>query len=307
MAKFRRGHSNHKKGKGTRSLRFILLVGVLLSIFFFLFTYLPKLSESNEANGPNRPKYQDPATEVRGYLPTTHFGNTVHHQYYSLSYSEEHEQAEWVAYELTRDMLNAPKVPRTDWFEQDDAIPTRSAHFEDYRSSGYTKGHLAPAADMAFSTDAMEETFLMSNISPQDRAFNNGVWRELEESTRDWARKNRHLYIVTGPVLTKLFSQKIGRNEVSVPSAYYKVILSAEPGAEKGVGFIIPNTRSERPLNEYMVSIDDVEELTNLDFFKAVLSGQNEKSTEASFDAQQWPFSLARYQKRIDQWNRQGE
>jgi endonuclease G len=267
---------------------------------------LPKFTGQQEAAEPYEPKFQDPATEVRNHLPDTRLGTLVHHRYYSLSYSEQHEQAEWVAYKLTREMLDGPRVPRTDWFEEDPAVLSKSAHFEDYRSSGFTKGHLAPAADMAFSKEAMDETFLMSNISPQDRAFNNGIWRELEESTRDWARKHGHLYVVTGPVLENLFSQKIGRNQVSVPSAYFKVLLLDDFESSKGIGFIIPNTLSERPLSDYMVSIDDVEEITNLDFFKNILTQSTEEKIESTFNSREWPFDLSRFDRRINSWNKQG-
>lgn len=285
-------------------IRIFLLVGVLLMLAIYLITGIS--SDGEIASLPKqtyKPKFKDPATEVRNYLPESRLGDVVHHQHYSLSYSEEHEQAEWVAYTLTREMVQNRNVERTDWFEQDPAVKGKSAHFEDYRNSGFTKGHLVPAADMAFSQVAMEETFLMSNITPQDRAFNNGVWRELEESVRDWASKYGRLYIVSGPTLDRLFSQRIGRNQVAVPAAFYKVILINEPGAERAVGFLIPNTKSERPLNEYIVSVDEIEKETGLDFFEGLMDKNVEDRIEAYADTKLWPFSLMRFQKRLNSWN----
>ncbi len=303
MAEFRRGHARRGRRGSGMGIRLILLVGILLSLLFFLFTYLPGINQDEAGQGTSRNDRMHAETQVRRFLPGTRHGEMVHHRYFSLSYSESHEQAEWVAYALTRKMLNGPKVERTDWFEEDPAISTGSAHYEDYRSTGFTRGHLIPAADMAFSDDAMEDSFLMSNISPQDRHFNMGIWRELEETTRDWVRKNGHLYIISGPVLKNVSSQKIGKNGVSVPGAFFKVIVSDHAGSEKGVGFLIPNAISDQPLSTYMVTIDEVENATGLDFNTFLFEDDKEEKIESSLDQTEWPFSLYRFQRRVNEWN----
>ena len=94
--------------------------------------------------------------------------------------------------------------------------------------SGYDRGHLCPAADMTHSAEAMEETFLMSNISPQLPVFNRGIWKSLEKQVRDWGEKER-IYIVTGPVF-KDNKGKIGRTGVTVPGFFYKVVYAPGPG-----------------------------------------------------------------------------
>ena len=221
-----------------------------------------------------------------------------------MSYSESNEQAEWVAYELTRDKLNAPKVGRFDYFSPDNDILTRSALHRDYTGSGYTRGHLAPAADMAFDQKAAEESFYMSNISPQEKYFNQGVWRELEENVRDWARSNRSLFIVTGPVLTQGIIKKIGENRVSVPYLFYKVVLDTTGIEKKGIGFVLPNKKSELPLEEYMVTVDSVEVLTQLNFFNAVNKNSNIEVLESKIDKSAWPVNAERYKKRINEWNK---
>lgn len=303
MAKFRRGHSG-KSGRGSKSsIRFILLIAVLMTILFFLFTYLPGIYDKYPRHQIEHPADSFPGAQVRHYLPAGGQGEPVHHRYYSLSYSESNEQAEWVAYALTREMLNAPKVERTDWFVEDPAVKTKSAHYEDYRSSGYTRGHLVPAADMAFSKDAMDDTFLMSNISPQDRGFNMGVWRELEENTRDWAKKYGRLYIAAGPVLKNVSSRRLGRNQVAIPGAFFKVIVSDRAGSEQGVGFLIPNASSDQPLSTYMVTIDEVESATGLDFNQYLFDDDQEEAIERKLDKSSWPISLSRFQKRVREWN----
>lgn len=149
----------------------------------------------------------------------------INHFAYSLSYNEEFEQADWVAYRLTDEMLSNPVCERDDSFKKDPLVVTGSASASDYKNSGYSKGHLAPAADMLLSETAMKESFYFSNMSPQKQDFNNGIWKKLEEQVREWARENEEVFVVTGPVLDKESYPTIGKNEVAVPEKFYKVIL----------------------------------------------------------------------------------
>ncbi len=240
----------------------------------------------------------------RYFLPAPTDEPVFHYQGFSLAYQESTEQARWVAYELQVEHLNARKVSRTDYYQEDHAIPTGSATYHDYKNSGFTKGHLVPAADRAYALETMEETFLMSNMSPQQYGFNGGVWRELEEQTRDWARKNRSLIIVTGPVFTSKNIRYFGSNRVAVPEAFFKVILDhTEPGL-KGIAFIVPNVISTRPLSEYVYSIDEVEQKTDLDFFYELFTNNLEDSLERQVDLAAWPFDENRFFIRINEWNK---
>ncbi len=240
----------------------------------------------------------------RFYLPADNGGEIVHHTYHSLAYNESTEQADWIAYELSRRQLDAPRVERTDYFDEDTSLSQGSASFYDYKGSGYTKGHLVPAADRAFSRQAMEETFLMSNISPQARAFNGGVWRELEESVRDWTRAAGSLYIVTGPIFEASDTRTIGENRVRIPSSFYKVILDADEPGRKAIGFVLPNERSVLPLQTYALSVDAVEEKTGIDFYHELFTDTLEDQLEREVDLSLWPISQARYRLRIDTWNK---
>lgn len=254
-----------------------------------------KVGESNNAASSNA---------VRDLmLPSTSQGNVYCHMHYCLSYVEEYEQAEWVSYPLTKASLQKPNVPRTDYFEEDLSIKTKSSTFYDYKGSGYTKGHLAPAADMAFSEEAMKECFLMSNMSPQIRAFNGGVWRELEEQTRDWAFSNKSIYIVTGPVLDRRTPKT--KKGIGIPNAFYKIILDLEKPEVKAIAFLIPHEKSIKPLQDYAVSIDEVEKQTGIDFFPQVLNDTEGEKLEATFDINKWKFSEARFLLRVSKWNNQ--
>lgn len=243
--------------------------------------------------------------EDRFYLPANGTGTIYHLDYYSFSYSEKFEQAEWVAYILERTQLDMPNVKRTDNFRADLDISTRSADPNDYRGSGYDRGHLVPAADMAFGVEAMSTTFLMSNISPQVHTFNGGIWRELEELTRGWAKYFKRLYVVSGPILTEAPIEYIGRNKVAVPSAFFKVLLDIDEPEQKGIAFLIPNAKSDAPLQDYMLSIDSLESITGFDFYPDLLEDQVEEKLESEFNPDLWKTNDKKYHLRVEKWNNQ--
>ncbi len=211
----------------------------------------------------------------------------IKHTGFTISYNEDHEQANWVAYVLTKDEASSYYAQRNENFREDEAVPTGSATLDDYRRSGYDRGHLAPAADFRWSTESMEDTFLLSNMSPQDHEFNKGIWNNLEMEVRRYAKRFRTICVVTGPVLTDGPYKTIGQNRVSVPKYYYKVILDYSEPELKAIGFIIPNEGSERDIYEFACSVDDVEKATGIDFFH-LLDNKSEKELEGSFDVNKW-------------------
>lgn len=189
----------------------------------------------------------------------------VQHKAYTLCYDEKHEQAKWVAYVLTA-AETISRYERTNDFNTDPFVKTGSASNDDYKGSGYDRGHLAPAGDMGFSSISMIESFYYSNMSPQNPSFNRGIWKKLEEQVRSWAVLYDSVLVVTGPVLTASLP-KIGVNGVSIPSFYYKVILDYKNNQSKAIAFILPNVKGSKPLSSYVLSIDELEKLTKLDFF----------------------------------------
>ncbi len=193
----------------------------------------------------------------------------VEHEYYTLRYNEKTEQADWVAYKLKKINLDNSKFKRTDNFREDPDVKSKSATLADYKGSGYDRGHLAPAADFAWSKNGMSESFYMSNMSPQQPGFNRGIWKKLEERVRDWARSNNEIYVVTGPIYRSK-SEKIGKNKVVVPDQYYKVILELNGKEIKGIGFILENEKSSKDLSTFAMSIDEVEKATGLNFFPSI-------------------------------------
>jgi len=320
MANFRNNHKSNHRGGGMRS-KVAIFVFIAAGLFwgFNKFTgndmsleeaienVSGKGNKSSKRNnkGPKGPSQPTNVSDVSDkVLPTTNLGKIVKHRYYALSYVEKHEQPEWVAYELTKENLY-PNFKRKDNFRPDPFVSRASASKRDYRGSGYDRGHLVPAGDMTFSEEAMSETFFLSNMSPQVRNFNGGIWRELEESVRYWTKKFGRLYIVTGPVLTEGIRETIGGNEVSVPDQYYKVLLDLDEPEIKAIGFLLPNEVSVDPLQAYAIPIDEIEALTGLDFFSELIDDPTlEAELESDYNIRQWSFSNKKYKQRVDKWNK---
>ena len=195
------------------------------------------------------------------YIPVYEDGIRVEHKYYCLGFNKEHKQANWVYYELGAANLTG-KASRKNDFRVDPKISCWSATPDDYKRSGYDRGHLCPAADMSFNAQAMSETFYMSNMSPQVPMFNRGIWKELEEHVRNRAGKEK-LYVVTGPIF-KSNKGTIGKGKVTVPGYYYKLFYS--PSKQQMIAYVLPNEESKRPLNSFAVPVDKVEKMTGIDF-----------------------------------------
>lgn len=317
MAKFRQNHSKHSKSNNFL-LRGVIVTAVLIGIMIFGFI---KLMNDSNKNADHKPSNNE-TTEVfkpssddesfidindRDFLPKSQKSETVHHTYYSLGYNEQTEQSDWVAYALTKQSLKAKNVKRERYFTPDKDVSSKSAVFGDYKNSGFTKGHLAPAGDMAFSKQAMKETFYMSNMSPQIRQFNNGVWKELEENIRDWAYSKDELYVMTGPIFYSKEYKKIGNNRVGVPDAFYKILVDEESSNRYNtIAFVIPHAKTDLPLKEFATTVDEVESLTNIDFLYRFYKNKTiEEEQEKTFDMNKWPVSEARYRSRVTNWNNQ--
>lgn len=201
---------------------------------------------------------------------------------YTLSYNDTWRMPNWVAWELTPEEVNG-REKRTDFFETDPNLPARvRSEYRDYSGSRYDRGHMAPAGDMKWDGQAMIESFYMSNICPQAPGLNKGSWRILEEQCRKWAQRHHTpIYIVCGPLVDKEKQHKhIGRNRVTVPDAFFKVVLKLgkRPTA---AGFIFPNDDCNAPLADYAIPVDSVEKITGIDFFHQ-LPDEQENALEAT-------------------------
>lgn len=221
--------------------------------------------------------------EITSFEPKSS-GEIVRHTYYTLAYSEDNEQAYWVYYLLTTELINGTQS-RTDDFRADPLISTGSASLGDYKYSGYDRGHLCPAADMKMNRTSMSESFYLSNMSPQVAGFNRGIWSKMEDQVREWALQYSKIYVVTGPIFKDNIGT-IGEDKVTVPGYYYKVLFD---GNNKMIGFILPNASSSKSLDQFVVTIDKIEKQTGVDFFFE-LNDQLENQLEGNINTTNWTF-----------------
>lgn len=221
------------------------------------------------------------------FLPSSTTGQIVHHDYYSLSYSEADEQAEWVAYELKKSHLVNADFKRP-YFEVDTKVKTKSAHWRNYKKSGYDRGHLCPAGDREFSKAAYNETFLTSNISPQRHDFNAGVWNRLEQQVRYWAKKYDGVFVVTGGILKDKMGA-IGTEDVTIPESFYKIVYDQSGGEIKMIAFLMNHNESKKSLETFVTSVDEIERLTGIDFFPE-LEDSLEQYLERTTQTKEWSF-----------------
>ncbi|AZJ34880.1 DNA/RNA non-specific endonuclease [Tenacibaculum singaporense] len=262
-------------------------IKVVITIVALLVGYW--LQQKEEANSSSQPTTETASNKTNNfnYFPTSTTGVIIKHNGYQLSYSEKHEQAEWVAYPLDKNDIVYTNRKRP-FFIVDPKVKTKSADWRNYKRSGYDKGHLCPAGDRRASKNAHDETFYTSNISPQNHEFNAGIWNKLEQKTRYWAKKYNHLYVVTGGVLEPNL-KTIGKEKVSVPNYFYKVLLDYTQPEIKAIAFLLPHKESNKPLSDFVVSIDELEQKTGIDFFPE-LPDNIENQLEASANYKNWSF-----------------
>ena len=216
----------------------------------------------------------------------------VRHTGYTLSWNEQYLVADWVAYELTAAELDTQEYSRSEDFRPDENV-RKSSQLTDYKNSGYSRGHLAPAQDFKWSENAMSETFYLTNMVPQTQNYNGGIWLRAENATRDAARITGVVYVVTGPVLTDGPFETIGENKVAIPKQCYKALLVIDgDGNVHTIAISIPqNAGKKESLSKYVMSVDALEELTGLDFFYE-LEDSVEDAAEATYDINYWPSSF---------------
>lgn len=205
---------------------------------------------------------------------------------YTVSYNPEMRIPNWVAWHLTPQRLEGAASRKGRPFQADEDIPAPRVDTYDYMRSGYDRGHMCPAADNKWDAEAMRESFLFTNICPQNHNLNAGDWNEMEMQCRAWAKTWDGIYIVCGPLLYRCQHKRIGEHKVVVPEAFFKVVLCLK-GTPKAIGFIYKNEKGNRPKGDYVNTIDEVERLTGFDFFSA-LPDSLENKIEATANLEDW-------------------
>ncbi len=209
---------------------------------------------------------------------------------YTTSYNSRTRTPNWVGWELTADHVSGEyNRSKHNMFIEDEDVPKPRATYRDIRESvcGYQRGHMCPAGDNNWSFQALKESFLMTNICPQDGDLNQNDWKDLEEECRDWAVKYGNIHIVAGPVFRSTRYKTVGDNNVAVPDAFFKVVLTIDDGNAKAIGFIYENKPGRHDMSYYARSVDDVEALTGFDFFYQ-LNDSIENVIEAKCEFEKW-------------------
>lgn len=191
--------------------------------------------------------------------------------------------ANCATYELTLNELNGA-AERSNEFMTDPGVKGCPSP-ADYAGSGMDRGHLVPAGDMKWSEQAMRQSFLLTNVAPMHKALNEGGWAKLEEKVREWTARDSTLLVFTGPVVSENDTTLAG-GRVTVPGAYYKVIMAPCVRPRRAIAFIYPNGHSGGRLRQYAVSVDEVEHRTGLDFFPTLpLEEQQRLESPVNLDA----------------------
>lgn len=201
---------------------------------------------------------------------------------FRLSFNPDNHTPNWVGWELLGSETDGPHS-RTNQFWQDESVKGCPAT-GDYTRSGFDRGHMCPAADQKWSQQAMSDCFVLTNICPQDGALNRGAWQTLEKKERLWAKRDSALVIIAGPIYEASDTRRIGATGVRVPSAFFKVICAPYIDSPRAIGFVYPNMTAPGNMQQYVMTVDDVEQLTGFDFFSNLPDAiENEIESKTSF------------------------
>jgi endonuclease G len=202
---------------------------------------------------------------------------------YLLAHDGDLKTPIWVAERLTKEKALEKEAKRKDNFKADPNLtPGSRAELADYKGSGYDRGHMAPSADFGWSQEAMDESFLLSNMIPQSGPNNQQIWANLEAHVRDWAIARGTLYIYTGPIYYDDKAEKtIGKNKVGVPELLFKVIY--DPQAKEAIAFMLPNEPIDtKDLPLYIVPVRHIEYMTGLNFLSKLPRKEQNRIEKAS-------------------------
>ena len=205
---------------------------------------------------------------------------------YIVSYNKDWKVPNWVAWHLTKEhTLGVNSRSGNAWHEDID-VPYPRATILDYKGSGWSRGHMCPAGDNKWDSEAMYESFLFTNCCPQNANLNSGDWNQIEMICRRWAEKFGVIYIVCGPILFNQKHETIGSNKVVVPEAFFKVVLCMN-GKPKGIGFIRRNTYTSKRSDFYVNSIKEIERITGITFFP-LLPGDVSEAVKSKASLKDW-------------------
>ena len=207
---------------------------------------------------------------------------------YTVSYHPERKVPNWVAWHLTKQHTTGKNKRNKVSFQEDPDVPFPKATNADYYNSRYDRGHMCPAGDNKWSAEAMLQSFYFTNICPQNQNLNRYEWNDLEQQCREWAKEYGAIDICCGPIFEGKGRQKtIGKNKVWVPDAFFKCVLYYHGKDSKAIAFIYTNRSIKQDMSACVVTVDEVERRTGIDFFPA-LPDNVENRIEATARLADW-------------------
>lgn len=268
--------AREKSGKTPR----IYIVGV--AALLLVFGAVVALAQCGTSGEIERVAMPSQAALQRVVIPTGTPEVLKDYTGFTVSFNPEHHQPNYVVWELTAQKAEGT-LARNSKFRPDPSV-AGCATLDDYRNSGYSRGHMAPAGDMKWSSEAMLDSHFLTNMCPQTVQLNGGRWATLESKCREWALRDSAIVIITGPILSDKLTRTIGESRVTVPDRFFKVILSPYVSPPRAIGFIMPNDPPFDGLEAMAVSVDDIEQLTGFDFFSALPDDiENKIESEAKY------------------------
>lgn len=244
-----------------RSFLLSCLLGLVSTVLLNQSVLAQSISVRHENIPFNKDSYEIPALKASDKI--------IVYEGFTLSYNPKNLIPNWVAYELTSDEVDGP-FPRSNGFSMDLNYKGKQAMREDYSSTGWDKGHMAPAADMKWSRTAMYESFFLTNICPQDHDFNGNDWLTLEKLAREWAKRFGSIYIICGPIVGSNIYGTIGDNKVIVPDAFFKAFLVVQDHRYHAIAFVMQNEPTHHRIQEYALTVNELEDMIGLDLFPTI-------------------------------------
>ena len=219
---------------------------------------------------------------------------------YSLEYSYKYKHSYWIAYRF--DNTTGGNVGRNEAYKPDPELPSQyAAKHNDYTNSGYTRGHLCASSDRQYSKEANQQTFYMSNISPQSgNGFNQSgsAWNTGEDKVQAWgyniSRSTDTLYVVKGGTIGESMIKGYIKNEIAIPKYFFMAVLFRSGDNYKAIGFYMPHENlkddpDKKDPKKYIMSIDALEQETGIDFFHN-LPDNIENTVEATYNVNDWQW-----------------
>ena len=263
----------------------LVLLGVLL-LHLFTRTDAP-ISESQDAGAAITGETVTGETVTGGTVTDgTEFQidyDLIQYTGHLVSFNTETLIPNWVYYELVKGETNGDNTREGKTFRKDPDLQRPQADDDDYRNSGWSRGHMAPAGDFKWSDKAMTETFYFTNCCPQNQKLNAGQWSTLEKKVRKWANKFGKVLVVTGPIIGQNIYGTIGDNNVVVPDAFFKAVVAGD----QSIAFVMYNKPDNENMQKCAMSVDKLEKLSGYDFFSE-LDDEFENRVEATYTLSYW-------------------